>query len=195
MLERATKRYTCASFLSILTLTYAHVQFFINFLQAASVYTIYNCVTMLVFVVLRATSSDHYIDPQKIVVVALYVGVDALICTLCIPDLCISRAGIFAMFTTVMQFSHFRLIWHGQTTVESIRAHRMRHREKQAMNDVIGYWSIVCGFPKACVVHVTQPLLSERNDERCGVMTRSGVGSTKKVTFGGWGAERKGGLM
>ncbi|KAG6896500.1 hypothetical protein C0992_007899 [Termitomyces sp. T32_za158] len=102
-------------------------KFFFNFIQAGSVYTIYICVTLLVFVVLRA-STDGHIDPQRIVVIAL--------------------AALFGMFTTVMQCTHFRLIWIGQTTVEGIQAHRMRHREKQAMNDVIGCWAIMCGFPE-----------------------------------------------
>ncbi|KAG6899623.1 hypothetical protein C0993_008565 [Termitomyces sp. T159_Od127] len=137
----------------ILALT--NVKFFINFIQAASVYTIYICVTLLVFVVLRATSADRHIDPQRIVIVAMYVGVACISAPLTYP-----RSGLFAVFTTVMQCSHFRLIWHGQTTVESMGAHRMRRREKQAMNDVIGYWAILCGFPELASVHVTYSLSS-----------------------------------
>ncbi|KNZ76633.1 Palmitoyltransferase PFA3 [Termitomyces sp. J132] len=98
-------------------------KFFMNFIQVTSFLTTYTCVTLLVFVVLRATSADGHIDPQKIVIVAF--------------------AGLFAVFTTLMQFTHVRLIWSGQTTVESMQGHRMKHREKQAMNDVIGYWAIL----------------------------------------------------
>ena len=44
-----------------------------NFIQAASVCTTYIFVTLIVFVILRATSVDRHIDPQKIVVIVVYV--------------------------------------------------------------------------------------------------------------------------
>ncbi|KAG6890129.1 hypothetical protein C0995_011422 [Termitomyces sp. Mi166 len=154
--EHAIKRYADMLLLTNPCIEHAHIsKFFMNFIQAASVFTIYICVTLLVFAVLRATSADGHIDPQKIVIIAL--------------------AGLFAMFTTLMQFTHVRLIWFGQTTLESIRAHHMSHREKQAMNDVIGYWAILTKRRKA-----------RSYDEEWGRIRREGniwwLGSGKK----GW---------
>ncbi|KAG6833410.1 hypothetical protein H0H87_007395 [Tephrocybe sp. NHM501043] len=93
-------------------------EFFLNFVQAASVFTTYTLVTLLIFVVRDASSTDGDIDPQKIVIVAL--------------------SGLFALFTIVLQVTHVRLIWLGQTTLENMQGADMKRRERHAMNDVIG---------------------------------------------------------
>jgi hypothetical protein len=54
-------------------LPWVYIQFFLNFVQAATVYTIYVCVTLIVFTVRAANSTDGDIDPQRIVIIALCV--------------------------------------------------------------------------------------------------------------------------
>ncbi|KAG5645126.1 hypothetical protein DXG03_006843 [Asterophora parasitica] len=93
-------------------------KFFLNFTQAASVFTIYVAATMIVFTVRAANKPDGDIDPQHIVIIAL--------------------AAVFALFTTLLQISHVRLIWVGQTTLENLQARNMKEREKRVFSDVLG---------------------------------------------------------
>lgn len=48
-------------------------QFFVNFVQAAFVFTIYTFATLLVYIIKKASATASDIDPQEIVVLALYV--------------------------------------------------------------------------------------------------------------------------
>ncbi|KAF5376746.1 hypothetical protein D9615_007891 [Tricholomella constricta] len=97
-------------------------KFFLNFTQATSVYALYVVATLIVYTVRAANSPDGDIDPQRIVIIAL--------------------AAIFALFTTLLQISHIRMIWMGQTTLENVQARSMKHREQRVMGDVLG----TCAF-------------------------------------------------
>ncbi|GLB44476.1 putative DHHC palmitoyltransferase family protein [Lyophyllum shimeji] len=97
-------------------------KFFVNFVQAASVYTIYVFVTLIVFTVRSARSPQGRVDPQRIVVIAL--------------------AALLALFTTLLLLTHARLIWLGQTTLENLQARSMKERESRVMTDVLGW----CAF-------------------------------------------------
>ncbi|KAF8064338.1 DHHC palmitoyltransferase-domain-containing protein [Lyophyllum atratum] len=98
-------------------------KFFLNFVQAASVYAVYVCVVFIIFLARAVNSPNGTLDPQWIVIIAL--------------------SGIFGLFTTLLQVTHIRLICLGQTTVESMMARSMRHREDRTMSDVLGTCAIL----------------------------------------------------
>jgi len=78
-------------------------------------------------------------DPQEIVVIALYVG-----CHLCNISLMFPSAGLFFLFTTMLALSHTRLILLGQSTVESMQIHSMKERESRALARGFSCWQIRC---------------------------------------------------
>ncbi|KXN92539.1 putative palmitoyltransferase ZDHHC20 [Leucoagaricus sp. SymC.cos] len=100
-------------------------KFFLNFCQSAAVFTLYVLGTLVGFNVpawARSTSSTAQLDPQIIVISAL--------------------AALFALFTSVLTWSHIILILRGQTTVESMTIHSTKEREAAALTREFG----ICGF-------------------------------------------------
>ncbi|KAF8999876.1 DHHC palmitoyltransferase-domain-containing protein [Cyathus striatus] len=94
-------------------------KFFLNFCQAASVYSLYIFGTLLAYTVLSARSTDENVDPQEIVILAL--------------------SALFSLFTTTLQISHVRQIWLNQTTVESVQIRSMKERETTALQSAFGF--------------------------------------------------------
>lgn len=82
---------------------------------------------------------DKDIDPQFIVLIALYV--DSLFYTIDYSIIVI-RAAIFALFTTLLLFTHIKLIWQGQTTVENLRIRVFKEREERKLYKAYGF----CGY-------------------------------------------------
>ncbi|KAF8890744.1 DHHC palmitoyltransferase-domain-containing protein [Infundibulicybe gibba] len=96
-------------------------KFFVNFVQVTSILTLYIFATLLAYTIRE--SSDVLagdVDPQQIVLIAL--------------------AGVFALFTTTLLLSHTYMIWHGQTTVESMQQHNVKEREARALNREFRFW-------------------------------------------------------
>lgn len=46
-------------------------QFFVNFVQAASLFTLYTFATLLAYTVRDANRADGHVDPQELVIIAL----------------------------------------------------------------------------------------------------------------------------
>jgi len=98
-------------------------KFFVNFLQAASVFTLYTFATLLGFSIDGTTKFNADFDPQYIVIIALSV--------------------LFAILTTILLISHVLLIWSGQSTVENIHMHEIQARESRALDRAFSWWD--CG--------------------------------------------------
>ncbi|KAF9463502.1 DHHC palmitoyltransferase-domain-containing protein [Collybia nuda] len=97
-------------------------KFFVNFVQAACVFSVYTFATLLGFTIHAVNSLNGDIDPQEIVVIVL--------------------AAVFTLFTAPLLLSHIHLILKGQTTVESMKARVQKNREEQALADVFRFWQI-----------------------------------------------------
>ncbi|KAI0772411.1 zf-DHHC-domain-containing protein [Trametes elegans] len=49
-------------------------------------------------------------------------------------------SGLFILFTSALYGSHIQLICNGQSTVESLNAHRMREREERVLSRLHSWW-------------------------------------------------------
>ncbi|TFK71228.1 zf-DHHC-domain-containing protein [Pluteus cervinus] len=95
-------------------------KFFVNFLEACSVFAFYVFGTALAFSIHGAMSRNIDIDVQYIVLIAI--------------------AALFAFFTSSLLLSHINLIWLGQSTVESVQMRQVRERESRALSRAFSWW-------------------------------------------------------
>ncbi|TFK36057.1 DHHC palmitoyltransferase-domain-containing protein [Crucibulum laeve] len=100
-------------------------KFFLNFCQATAVFTFYILITLLIYTVKAnnnaANGGPEDLDAQEIVVIAL--------------------SALFALFTSALCISHVRLIWQGQSTVESMHIRAVKDRETDLLRKEFGVWS------------------------------------------------------
>lgn len=110
------------------------IQFFINFNQAAAVFTAYTFATLLPYTI-RAQDD---LDVQHVVILALYVqqtfGYDAD----ANEFLAYVRSALFCVFTISLFLSHMRLLYLSETTVESMRDRSILDREEHVMSGALG---------------------------------------------------------
>ncbi|KAH9477093.1 Palmitoyltransferase PFA3 [Psilocybe cubensis] len=97
-------------------------KFFLNFCQAAAVFTSYTFGTLIAYTVVASKSSISNIDAQQIIIIAL--------------------SGLFFIFTAALVISHTHLILSGQTTVESLHIRHMKDREDRALAKAFNWWQI-----------------------------------------------------
>jgi len=95
----------------------------VNFLQAASVFTLYTFGTLLAFSIDGTTKFHGDLDPSYIVIIAL--------------------SALFGLLTTILLISHIYLIWLGQSTVENVQMRDMQGRESRALDRAFSFWA--CG--------------------------------------------------
>ncbi|KIY48570.1 zf-DHHC-domain-containing protein [Fistulina hepatica ATCC 64428] len=95
-------------------------KFFMNFNLAAGVLALFTFATLLAFIVHNSATMN--LDAQEIVVIVL--------------------AGMIALFTFSMLFSHTRLILRGQTTLESMQSQMMSEREDATLAQVFKCWEV-----------------------------------------------------
>ena len=115
------------------------VQFFLNFCQAAFVFTAFVFATLVVYTV-RMNGSSSDLDPQMIVIIALYVWKITHLSDFGRNSHTIYRAGLFALFTSTLVVSHVNMILKGQTTVESMSIRSMRERESATLQRAYSWW-------------------------------------------------------
>jgi palmitoyltransferase len=115
------------------------VQFFLNFCQATFVYSSFVFATLIVYTVRMMNASSSDLDPQIIVIIALYVW--KITHSLVLDELSsIYRAGLFALFTSTLVVTHVHMILKGQTTVESMSIRSMRERESATLQRAYSWW-------------------------------------------------------
>jgi hypothetical protein len=161
----------------------------VNFVQAACVFAIYTFATLLGYIIHTVNTLNGDIDPQEIVVIALYVltlhsGTSA--------NVRFGSAAVFSLFTAPLLLSHIHLMWKGQTTVESMQARHLKEKEGRALADAFGFWQImyVQRFTFS-YFFLTMGLCKERNEKRDIYGTRNGVLLTQPAIYGGSGVESK----
>ncbi|KAI0697788.1 DHHC palmitoyltransferase-domain-containing protein [Cytidiella melzeri] len=93
-------------------------KFFVHFLQWAFIFCVWVLATLVAGVVSEGRMSD--VDAQFIVVIVL--------------------SGLFTMFTVVLLMTHVRLILLNQSTVESMRAHAMKERERDKLGRMYAWY-------------------------------------------------------
>lgn len=86
---------------------------------------------------MNVSSSD--LDPQMIVIIALYVWKITHFLVLDERS-SIYRAGLFALFTFTLVVTHVRLILNSQTTVESMSIRSMEERESATLQRAYSWW-------------------------------------------------------
>ena len=116
------------------------VQFFLNFCQAAFVFTAFVFATLIVYTVRMMSGSSSDLDPQMIVIIALYVWKTTHLSDFGRNSHTIYRAGLFALFTSTLVVSHVNMILKGQTTVESMSIRSMRERETATLQRAYSWW-------------------------------------------------------
>ncbi|KAF8660702.1 hypothetical protein AX16_001569 [Volvariella volvacea WC 439] len=95
-------------------------KFFVNFLEATSVTTLYTLSVLLGFTLHGQINLNVDLDPQLIVGIAI--------------------AALFALFTTMLLLSHIRLIWISQSTVESVGMRHRKEQEERSLSRAYSWW-------------------------------------------------------
>lgn len=112
----STTRYECAS--TSRNSTELSLQFFVNFVQWSTIFTIFIFASIITLIAQAAASAiPPSIDPQHIVVLVL--------------------SGMFTLFTVVVFATQVHLILLNMTTVEHIGIQRMRDRERTLIAKMI----------------------------------------------------------
>lgn len=139
-----------------------HWKFFVNFLQWATLFCFWTFSTLLGLNVKPRTSSDPELDPQQIVVIALFVAIVAEIVAHAVTDKPPASAGFFGLFCSLILISQLHLILLNQTTVESLSFRSMRDREQELLSQMhkwyhIGYVSSHPRSSDSCGMRHTGP--------------------------------------
>lgn len=103
-----------------------------NFLQWTVLFCLWTFATLLAATIKTNSDPNRGIDPQQVVVIAVWVSAGLLI-TIWITNLLLYRAALFSLFSTVLLFTHMRLILLNLSTLESMGVSRMEEREKAVL--------------------------------------------------------------